>query len=79
MPEAESLLLNYNSLAEAAVEYFGECCENGMTQKQILMQLQSVCASYACQGVKRNGGLTDTKKKQQAATHASRRLLLLDF
>ena len=75
----ESLLLSYNSLAEAAIEHFAECCVGGMTQKQILMQLQSVCATYACQGVKRNAGLTDSKKKQQAATNAYKTLVVPGF
>eukprot|EP00904_Undaria_pinnatifida_P011918 jgi/Undpi1/7857/HiC_scaffold_23.g10329.m1 len=75
----ESLLLSYNSLAEAAIKHFAECCVGGMTQKQILMQLQSVCATYACQGVKRNAGLTDSKKKQQAATNAYKTLVVPGF
>lgn len=75
----ESLLLNENGLVGAALEHFGRCIEGGMTHKQILMQLQSVCASYACQGVKRNAGMTDNTKRQKTATNAYKEIVVPGF
>ncbi|CAB1101141.1 unnamed protein product [Ectocarpus sp. CCAP 1310/34] len=77
--QPEALLLNYNPLAKAAVAHFGDCIEGGMTKKQIMLQLQSVCATYACQGVKRNAGLTNKKSKQKAATHAYKTIVVPGF
>ena len=66
-------------MADAALAFFSEAILNGMSKKDILRQLQGSAIIYACQGVKRNGGQTDTKKRDQAVTAAYKKVVVPGF
>lgn len=72
MSYVEALLLNKNPMPDAALEFFKEAIKGGMREKNVTLQLQTVAVVYACQGVKRNGGLSDKTKREEAACAAFR-------
>ena len=78
-PVVESIMLETNPMADAALAFFSESILNGMSKKDILRQLQGPAIIYACQGVKRNGGQTDTKKRDQAVTAAYKKVVVPGF
>ncbi|CAM9360395.1 unnamed protein product, partial [Pylaiella littoralis] len=72
MSQVQALRLNENPMVDASLAFFQDAMKNGMSEKQVTLQLQTVAVIYACQGVKRNGGKTDKVKREQAACVAFR-------
>lgn len=79
MPPVESIILKTNAMVDEALSHLVHSWKNGMSQKQLLMQLQTVAGMYACQGVKRNGGHTDKGKRHQACCIAYRDVAVPGF
>lgn len=67
MPPVTSLLLDHNEMVQAALDHLGEILkDNQISVKDTLRIIQAVAVTYACLGVKKNGGDTSKKIKEEA-------------
>ena len=79
MAHVQALLLDVNPMVDSALDFFRGAIRAGMSGKDVVHQLQAVAVSYACMGVKRNGGLAGKTKKNQAACGAFKNFAVPGF